>query len=99
MTVAELARTGFHGGDRPACGGLAAVRPPLFRDKREAARADRQRLRLLLREPVRLPLGADVNGTTAFLAYGMLVNSRAEMGFPSEHRVLEGLYPPARPPS
>ncbi|MEV0736009.1 helix-turn-helix domain-containing protein [Streptomyces sp. NPDC050549] len=45
---------------------------------------------------VHLPLGADVDQTTTFLAYGMLINTLAAMGFPPEHRVWEGLYPEAR---
>ncbi|MET9649488.1 helix-turn-helix domain-containing protein [Streptomyces sp. NPDC006460] len=47
-------------------------------------------------ETVHLPLGADVNETTTFLAYGMLVNTLVAMGFPPEHRVWEGFYPSAR---
>ncbi|MEU0200367.1 MULTISPECIES: TetR/AcrR family transcriptional regulator [unclassified Streptomyces] len=47
-------------------------------------------------DTVHLPLGADVNETTTFLAYGMLVNCLVGMGFPPEHRVWEGLYPSAR---
>lgn len=61
----------------------------------ETVRADWQRLR----KTVHLPLGADAYGTTAFLTYGMLVNSLASMGFPPEHRIREGLYPSARPPT
>ncbi|MFI5687787.1 TetR/AcrR family transcriptional regulator [Streptomyces sp. NPDC051636] len=45
---------------------------------------------------VHLPLGADVNETTTFMAYGMLINCLVAMGFPPEHRVWEGLYPSAR---
>ncbi|MFE1437833.1 TetR/AcrR family transcriptional regulator [Streptomyces sp. NPDC058739] len=41
-------------------------------------------------------LGADVGGTTTFLANGMLINCLVSMGFPPEHRVWEGLYPTAR---
>jgi len=47
-------------------------------------------------DTVHLPLGADVDETTTFLAYGMLVNCLVAMGFPPEHRVWEGLYPSAR---
>lgn len=47
-------------------------------------------------DSVHLPLGADVNETTTFMAYGMLVNCLVAMGFPPEHRVWEGLYPSAR---
>ncbi|WP_307676690.1 TetR/AcrR family transcriptional regulator [Streptomyces sp. V4I2] len=58
----------------------------------EAVRAGWMRLW----DTVHLPLGADVNETTAFLAYGMLINCLVAMGFPPEHRVWEGLYPSAR---
>lgn len=44
-------------------------------------------------DAVHLPLGADVNETTAFMAYGMLINCLVAMGFPPGHRVWEGLYP------
>jgi len=47
-------------------------------------------------DTVHLPLGADKNETTTFLAYGMLINCLVAMGFPPEHRVWEGLYPSAR---
>jgi AcrR family transcriptional regulator len=47
-------------------------------------------------DTVHLPLGADVNETTTFLAYGMLINTLAAMGFPAEHRVWDGLYVSAR---
>ncbi|GGJ19090.1 TetR/AcrR family transcriptional regulator [Streptomyces brasiliensis] len=47
-------------------------------------------------ETVHLPLGADVNETTTFLAYGMLVNTLAAMGFPPGHQVWQGMYPSAR---
>ncbi|MEW1647684.1 MULTISPECIES: helix-turn-helix domain-containing protein [unclassified Streptomyces] len=45
---------------------------------------------------VHVPLGADVDRTTTFLAYGMLINTLTAMGFPAKHRVWEGLYPEAR---
>ncbi|AOR30706.1 TetR family transcriptional regulator [Streptomyces fodineus] len=48
-------------------------------------------------ETVHLPLGADVNATTAFLAYGMLVNTLTAMGFPPEHHVWQGVHPSAKP--
>ncbi|MEU3658602.1 TetR/AcrR family transcriptional regulator [Streptomyces sp. NPDC032940] len=48
-------------------------------------------------DTVHLPLGADVDETTHFLAYGMLINCLSAMGFPPEHRVWEGLYLSARP--
>lgn len=47
-------------------------------------------------DTVHLPLGADVDDTTTFMAYGMLVNCLVAMGFPPGHRVWEGLYPSAR---
>ncbi|MER6356558.1 TetR/AcrR family transcriptional regulator [Streptomyces sp. NPDC001634] len=47
-------------------------------------------------ETVHLPLGADMNETTVFLAYGMLINTLAAMGFPPEHRVWQGMYPSTR---
>ncbi|MFG2118956.1 TetR/AcrR family transcriptional regulator [Streptomyces sp. NPDC048710] len=47
-------------------------------------------------ETVHLPLGADVNDTTTFLAYGMLINTLTAMGFPPEHQVWQGMYPSAR---
>ncbi|MFJ2773721.1 TetR/AcrR family transcriptional regulator [Streptomyces sp. NPDC087300] len=37
------------------------------------------------------PLGADVNETTRFLAYGMLINSLSAMGFTDKDPVWEGL--------
>ncbi|MFI9153746.1 TetR/AcrR family transcriptional regulator [Streptomyces sp. NPDC053367] len=58
----------------------------------EAVRANWMRLW----DTVHVPLGADVNETTTFLAYGMLINSLVAMGFPPGHRVWEGLYPQAR---
>ncbi|GGQ06889.1 TetR family transcriptional regulator [Streptomyces mutabilis] len=47
-------------------------------------------------DAVHVPLGGDVNGTTTFMAYGMLVNALSGMGFPPEHRVWEGFYLSAR---
>ncbi|MEU6554179.1 helix-turn-helix domain-containing protein [Streptomyces sp. NPDC046915] len=47
-------------------------------------------------DTVHLPLGADANETTAFMAYGMLINCLVAMGFPPGHRVWEGIYPDAR---
>jgi AcrR family transcriptional regulator len=47
-------------------------------------------------DTVHLPLGADLNETTTFLAYGMLVNTLMAMGFPPEHQVWQGMYPSAR---
>jgi AcrR family transcriptional regulator len=47
-------------------------------------------------DTVHIPLGADIDETTDFLAYGMLINCLVAMGFPPQHRVWEGLYPSAR---
>ena len=40
---------------------------------------------------VHLSLGADVDETTGFMAHGMLINCLVAMGFPSHHRVWEGI--------
>ncbi|MEV2217793.1 TetR/AcrR family transcriptional regulator [Streptomyces sp. NPDC050997] len=58
----------------------------------EAVRAGWMRLW----DTVHLPLGADIDETATFMAYGMLINCLVAMGFPPEHRVWEGLYPSAR---
>ncbi|UFR02902.1 TetR/AcrR family transcriptional regulator [Streptomyces sp. Go40/10] len=47
-------------------------------------------------DTVHLPLGADVDETTTFMAHGMLINCLVAMGFPPGHRVWEGLYRSAR---
>ncbi|MFF4402082.1 TetR/AcrR family transcriptional regulator [Streptomyces sp. NPDC001480] len=47
-------------------------------------------------DTVHLPLGADANETTTFMAYGMLINCLVAMGFPPGHRVWDGIYPDAR---
>lgn len=47
-------------------------------------------------DTVHVPLGAQVDDTATFMAYGMLINCLVSMGFPPEHRVWEGLYPSAR---
>ncbi|MFJ3722136.1 TetR/AcrR family transcriptional regulator [Streptomyces sp. NPDC090045] len=47
-------------------------------------------------DTVHVPFGGDVGETTTFMAYGMLINTLAAMGFPPEHRVWEGLNPSAR---
>ncbi|GAB7103732.1 TetR family transcriptional regulator [Streptomyces phaeofaciens JCM 4814] len=47
-------------------------------------------------DTVHVPLGADVDETTTFMAYGMLINCLVAMGFPPGHRVWEGIYPSAR---
>lgn len=48
-------------------------------------------------DTVHLQLGADVNETTQFLAYGMLVNTLVSLGFPAGHPNWEGFYEAARP--
>jgi len=58
----------------------------------EAVRAGWMRLW----DTVHLPLGADIGETTAFMAYGMLINCLVAMGFPPGHRVWEGVYESAR---
>jgi len=47
-------------------------------------------------DTVHLPLGADMDETGSFMAYGMLINCLVAMGFPPRHRVWEGLHPAAR---
>ncbi|MFI1356875.1 TetR/AcrR family transcriptional regulator [Streptomyces sp. NPDC020898] len=44
-------------------------------------------------ETVQVPIGEE---TTTFMAYGMLVNTLAAMGFPPGHRVWQGMYPSAQ---
>jgi AcrR family transcriptional regulator len=48
-------------------------------------------------DAVHIELGADVEETTTFLAYGMLVNTLVSLGFPAGHRNWEGFYAGARP--
>lgn len=48
-------------------------------------------------DTVHLELGAEVNETTVFLAYGMLINTLVSLGFPAGHRNWEGFYETARP--
>ena len=52
---------------------------------------------LELWDAVHLNLGADVDETTTFLAYGMLINVLVSMGFPAGHRIWSGFYIAARP--
>lgn len=47
-------------------------------------------------DTVRVPFGGDVGEATTFMAYGMLINTLAAMGFTPEHRVWEGLHHSAR---
>ncbi|MFI6344664.1 TetR/AcrR family transcriptional regulator [Streptomyces sp. NPDC050560] len=47
-------------------------------------------------DTVHIPLGAEIDETTAFMAYGMLINCLLAMGFPPEHRLWEGLNASAR---
>ncbi|MEU9005824.1 helix-turn-helix domain-containing protein [Streptomyces sp. NPDC048551] len=51
---------------------------------------------LELWDTVSVPLGSDVKETATFMAFGMLINTLAAMGFPPGHRIWEGLYPSAR---
>ncbi|MFJ8053110.1 TetR/AcrR family transcriptional regulator [Streptomyces luteogriseus] len=55
----------------------------------EAVRAGWMRLW----DTIHLPLGADAQETTTFLAQGMLINCLVAMGFPADHRVWAGLAP------
>ncbi|MET7598889.1 TetR/AcrR family transcriptional regulator [Streptomyces sp. NPDC005481] len=71
---------------------VAAAEQAGEREFGEAVRAGWTRLW----DTVHLSLGADVDETTTFMAYGMLINCLVAMGFPSEHRVWEGIYPSAR---
>jgi AcrR family transcriptional regulator len=48
-------------------------------------------------DAVHLELGADIDETTTFLAYGMLINTLVSLGFPAGHRNWEGFYAAARP--
>ncbi|MEV7596481.1 TetR/AcrR family transcriptional regulator [Kitasatospora sp. NPDC089797] len=41
-------------------------------------------------ERVRERVGGDVEGTTEFFAYGMLINALVALGFPREHRIWDG---------
>jgi len=41
-------------------------------------------------DAVHLDLGADVDETTGFFAYGMLINTLVSLGFPAGHRTWEG---------
>ncbi|MDI1453751.1 TetR/AcrR family transcriptional regulator [Streptomyces sp. NPDC004009] len=71
---------------------VAAAEAEGDREFGEAVRAAWMRLW----DTVHLPLGADDSETTTFLAYGMLVNTLAAMGFPPGHRVWQAMYPSAR---
>lgn len=48
-------------------------------------------------DDVHIALGAEVNETTTFLACGMLINTLASLGFPSDHRVWSGFTHQAGP--
>ncbi|MFD9454330.1 TetR/AcrR family transcriptional regulator [Streptomyces sp. NPDC059985] len=43
-------------------------------------------------DTVRLPLGGDSEQAGSFMAYGMLINTLAALGFPPGHRVWEGCW-------
>ncbi|MFF3321300.1 TetR/AcrR family transcriptional regulator [Streptomyces sp. NPDC002889] len=51
---------------------------------------------LELWDSIHLSLGADVDETTTFLAYGMLINVLVSLGFPPGHRIWSGFYISAR---
>ncbi|MFD4630030.1 TetR/AcrR family transcriptional regulator [Streptomyces sp. NPDC058284] len=48
-------------------------------------------------DTVRLALGADIDRTTTFLAYGMLINVLVSMGFQPDHRVWAGFFTSPQP--
>ncbi|MEW1859574.1 helix-turn-helix domain-containing protein [Streptomyces sp. NPDC088194] len=48
-------------------------------------------------DEVRTALGTDIDETTQFFAYGMLINTFVSLGFPPGHRNWEGFYVEARP--
>ncbi|MGY0024557.1 TetR/AcrR family transcriptional regulator [Streptomyces sp. cg35] len=48
-------------------------------------------------DTAQLALGAEVDETTQFLAYGMLVNVLVSMGFRPDHRVWAGFYESVQP--
>ncbi|MGY0492398.1 TetR/AcrR family transcriptional regulator [Streptomyces sp. WG-D5] len=48
-------------------------------------------------DTVQVALGPDVDETTQFLAYGMLVNVLVSMGFRADHRVWKGFYESVQP--
>ncbi|MEU2245336.1 helix-turn-helix domain-containing protein [Streptomyces sp. NPDC019224] len=52
---------------------------------------------LELFDSVNLALGAEVDGATTFLAYGMLANTLTSLGFPAGHRMWSGFYASAQP--
>ncbi|MER6689450.1 TetR/AcrR family transcriptional regulator [Streptomyces minutiscleroticus] len=51
---------------------------------------------MCLWDEVHLALGADEEGTAAFMAQGMLINSLVAMGFPADHRVWAGFGSPSQ---
>jgi AcrR family transcriptional regulator len=74
----------------------AAVAAAEAAGDREFGEAVRERWQELW-DAVHLELGAEVNETTAFLAYGMLSNTLVSLGYPAGHRNWEGFYGTARP--
>ncbi|MGA5895070.1 TetR/AcrR family transcriptional regulator [Streptomyces venetus] len=76
------------------CAAVAAAEQEGDRAFGEVVRSEWMRLW----DAVHLPLGADLDETTTFLAHGMLINCLVAMGFVPEGRIWEGLYPSARPP-
>ncbi|MEU6534942.1 TetR/AcrR family transcriptional regulator [Streptomyces sp. NPDC047000] len=71
---------------------VAAAEQEGDREFGEAVRAGWTRLW----DSLHLRLGADIEQTTVFMAYGMLINCLVAMGFPPEHRVWQGVYPEVR---
>jgi AcrR family transcriptional regulator len=52
---------------------------------------------LELWDTVHLALGAEVEETTSFLAYGMMINTLVSLGFPSGHPIWTGFHDSANP--
>ncbi|MFJ4901713.1 MULTISPECIES: TetR/AcrR family transcriptional regulator [unclassified Streptomyces] len=46
-------------------------------------------------DDIALALGVDTEKATAFLAYGMLINTLTSLGYPADHRVWSGFRDPA----
>ncbi|MFG2673089.1 TetR/AcrR family transcriptional regulator [Streptomyces sp. NPDC048445] len=46
-------------------------------------------------DDIALALGVDAEKATAFLAYGMLINTLTSLGYPADHRVWSGFRDPA----
>lgn len=59
----------------------------------EAARAGW----LELFDRIRIRLGGDTEDATAFMAYGMLINTLVALGYPRDHRIWDGFGPQDEP--